>query len=208
MLRKTEKEENLLSSGYKSWLWGDIRTRQPVYSSASWERKGKREREGEPEREQESEREGREGWSWGSRSEREDSSVMLLDVSCSPRTSLPASPWPNQCCWTPVTTSPTLGGLTAAQAEEEFWRAGSAPGLSGAKVQQRAGLGWLKSTTGSRHECPHAEDRSSAQHDGHGDQLDVSDSAFSGGTQWDRHLQRGELRKDCQCAYDIFSFSC
>lgn len=81
------------------------------------------------------------------------------------------------------------------------------PGLSGAKVQQSAGLGWLKSTTGSSHERPHAEDRSGAQHHGHGDQLDVSDSAFSGGTQWDRHLQRGELREDCQCAYGIFSFS-
>lgn len=77
-------------------------------------------------------------------------------------------------------------------------------GLSGAEVHQRARLGWLKSTTGSRHERPHAEDRSGAQHDGHGDQLDVSDSAFPGGTQWDCHLQRGELRADCQCAYGKF----
>lgn len=77
-------------------------------------------------------------------------------------------------------------------------------GLSGAKVHQRARLGWLKSTTGSRHERPHAEDRSGAQHDGHGDQLDVSDPAFPGGTQWDCHLQRGELRADCQCAYGNF----
>lgn len=102
-----------------------------------------REKERESLRESKRVREGREGWSWGSRSEREDSSVMLLDVSCSPRTSLPASLWPNQRCRTPVAVlSPTLGGWAAAQAVQELWQAGSAPRAvwSQGSTKGRAGL--------------------------------------------------------------------
>ena len=60
--------------------------------------------------------------------------------------------------------------------------------------------------TGSKHERPYAKDRGGAQHHGHGDQLDVSDSALSGGTQRDCHLQRGHLGEDCQRAYDYLCF--
>lgn len=84
--------------------------------------------------------------------------------------------------------------------------------MTGAEVQGRAGLGWLKGRlhrgpTGSKHERSHAKDWGGAQHHGHGDQLDVSDSAFSGGTQRDHHLQRGHLGEDCQRAYDFLCFS-
>lgn len=69
-------------------------------------------------------------------------------------------------------------------------------------------LGWLKGRlhrgpTASKHECSNAKDWGGAQHYGHGDQLDVSDSSFSGGTQWDHYLKRGHLGEDCQCAYDF-----
>lgn len=60
--------------------------------------------------------------------------------------------------------------------------------------------------TGSKHERSYVKDRGGAQHHGHGDQLDVSDSALSGGTQRDHHLQRGHLGEDCQRAYDFLCF--
>lgn len=60
--------------------------------------------------------------------------------------------------------------------------------------------------TGSKHERSYAKDRGGAQHHGHGDQLDVSDSALSGGTQRDHRLQRGHLGEDCQRAYDFLFF--
>lgn len=56
--------------------------------------------------------------------------------------------------------------------------------------------------TGRKHECSYAQDWGGAQHYGNGDQLDVSDSALSCGTQWDHRLQRGHLRKDYKCEYD------
>lgn len=62
--------------------------------------------------------------------------------------------------------------------------------------------------TGSKNERSHAKDWGGAQHHGHGDQLDVSDSALSGGTQRDHYLKRGHLREDCQCAYDFFASVC
>lgn len=42
--------------------------------------------------------------------------------------------------------------------------------------------------TGSKHERSYAKDRGGAEHHGHGNQLDVSDSALPGGTQRDDYL--------------------
>lgn len=58
-----------------------------------------------------------------------------------------------------------------------------------------------------RNERAAAEDRGGAQHHGHGDQLDVPDTALSGGTQWDHRLPRRHLREDRQRAYSRLLFS-
>lgn len=124
-----------------------MRSRWPVLSSASLERAGKREREGA----RATQRRGEGGWGGGSHSEREDSSVML-DVICSPRTGLPASPWPSQCCRTPVTVlhplweaGQLLGlwlGLTGWFGGRAVWSQGSSRGTAGLAEEHHRKQTW------------------------------------------------------------------
>lgn len=102
--------------------------------------------------ERESEREEvREGMRLRQSSERKDSSVMLLDVSCSPQTRLWLSLWLSQRRLVTVLHRLWRGGeLHGCPGLGRRWLAGSltrlsgAEGSAGAEVQGRAGLGWLE----------------------------------------------------------------
>lgn len=152
MSEKEKKEKNWYMHAKQGWQekrrgWsgGDETERQPMRSSASWGREGKREGERENGRDKRRVRKGERGkergrgWGWGSHSEREDSSVMLLDVSCSPLTGLWLSLWLSQRCVSLVTVLYQLWGLCCCSGWGRSWLAVSLSRLSG-----KRGIDWSR----------------------------------------------------------------